>query len=190
MPIPSEYPLQVYTLLHDNTVRCYTRQLLECIYRPTGDQNLKHVNQECVIWAKIENLARFTPVMEDRWCHRNSFLENSNLLVYWRDVNLIWLPFQPTGVLQKDLPFIVNHENLNLTGIRRLLRKSKVCLIFYIPGYFLTRLELVKLINRNKTIYHKINLSRNIMNYTISSLLQQANQHERIVAKKAIGIFA
>lgn len=31
-----------------------------------------------------------------------------------------------TGELKKDLPFIVNHENLNLTGITQLLGKSKV----------------------------------------------------------------
>ena len=147
MPIPSEYPRfrrccmkAQPAVIRDSCWNAWS------FLRPTGDQNR----------------TRFTPVIEVPWCHRNSFFENSNLLVYWRDVNLIWLPFQPTGVLKKGLPFIVNHENLNFTGIRRLLRKSKVCLIFYIPGYFLTPLELVKSINRNKTINHRVNLSRNI----------------------------
>lgn len=38
-----------------------------------------------------------------------------------------------TDVLKKDLPFIVNHENLNLTGIRRLLRKSKLFIGLGLP---------------------------------------------------------
>lgn len=57
------------------------------------------------------------------------------------ELDVIAYLIQSTGEVKKYLPFIVNHENLNLTGIRSLLRKSKVYLRLFIPSYFLTHLK-------------------------------------------------
>ena len=59
------------------------------------------------------------------------------------ELDVIAYLIQSTGDVKKYLPFIVNHENLNLTDIRSLLRKSKVCLRLFIPSYFLTHIELI-----------------------------------------------
>jgi len=48
-----------------------------------------------------------------------------------RELDVTACLVQSTGELKEDLPFIVNHENLNLTGITRLLKKSKVRLRFF-----------------------------------------------------------
>lgn len=89
--------------------------------------------------AKIVNLATFhtsykRPLMSQEFI----FLELELACLLERcELDVTACLVQSTGELKKDLPFIVNHENLNLTGITQLLGKSKVRLRFFIPGYFL-----------------------------------------------------
>lgn len=108
-------------------------------------------------------------------------METRTCLLESHELDEIACLVQSTGEVKKDLPFIVNHENLNLTGIRRLLRKSKVSLGFFILDYFLTLLELVILINRNKAIGHtdKFVMIHNELHchFNFTSGLQPTNQH-------------
>lgn len=79
---------------------------------------------------------------------------------------MIWLQFwlQSTEEVKTDLPFIVNHGNLNLTSVRQLLTKSKVRLEYLILVCFLTLLEACNISSTKTHVWKFLEL---IMRYTI-----------------------